>query len=128
MAANLNERDVVRRRTFLTIHNVESDAVTFIECLKAGPIDTRKVDKYVRSVFLFNEPVTFFLVEPFDCAFCQDKLLFKKISEWTHAVTRQEYWLYLRKETSFSLPRMRGLGYFRMILTEMHLKSTLIAS
>jgi len=78
LIAILDDRDVLRRRPFLAFHNIESNPVTFIECLEPGPIDPGMVDEYVRPVSLFDEPVPFLLVEPFDCTFCQDKPPFVK--------------------------------------------------
>ena len=60
----LNDRYIYRGRSFCALLNVKGDVVSFIERFKTGCVDSRMMYKYIRSIFLFNETVAFFFVEP----------------------------------------------------------------
>jgi len=57
--------DIYRRRTFLSLLDVKSNPITFVKSFEPGRIDSGMMNKYIRSVFLFNETVAFTAVKPF---------------------------------------------------------------
>jgi len=65
-------------RTFCPLLDVKSYAVTFIEGLKTGRIDSTMVHKYIRSVFLLDESKTFVVIKPLHSSVCHDIILLSK--------------------------------------------------
>jgi len=57
--------DVRRLGGFLAFGQIEAYAITFGEGFEAVTHALRKVDKYVRTVVLLDEPKTLRFVEPF---------------------------------------------------------------
>ncbi len=64
----LFHRDIDGRRAFFTLLDIKCDLVAFLEASEATGIDCRMVNEYIRTVFLLNEPKTFFVIKPFYCA------------------------------------------------------------
>jgi len=63
--SNLNYRNVNRSRTFLALLNVKGHPVAFIKGFEPGCIDSRMMNKHIRTIFLLNEAVAFAAVKPF---------------------------------------------------------------
>lgn len=60
------------RRTFGSLLNVKSYAITFTERFKAVCIDSTMVNKHIRSIFLLDKPKAFLVTEPLHSSFCHD--------------------------------------------------------
>lgn len=59
---------------FLALPNVEGNSISLLQGFETLRIDVRMVDKYIRAIFLLNEPKPFFVVEPFHCALSHGKI------------------------------------------------------
>jgi hypothetical protein len=60
----LNDRNIYSSGTFLALLNGESHAIALVERAKTIGIDAGMVNENVRTIFLLNEPIAFFLIEP----------------------------------------------------------------
>ena len=74
----LNDLDIDGRRTFFTLFDGEGYAIALVQGLETVCNDAGKMNEYVRSVFLFDETITFFLVEPFYRSICHSDVLLSK--------------------------------------------------
>src|SRR5437899_918064 len=66
----LHPHHVLRFRALLVLNDLKLHGLPFGQRLESITSDRRKVDKYVRSTFLLNEPETLLIIEPFHCSAC----------------------------------------------------------
>ena len=59
-------RDFRGLRTFLSLYDLELDAITFLERLEPRPLDGAVMDEDVRATLAGDEAVSLRVVEPFD--------------------------------------------------------------
>ena len=52
------------------LNDLKFDRLTFGQRLKSVTLDRRKVDEYVRSTLLLDEPETLLFIEPLHCSAC----------------------------------------------------------
>lgn len=71
---------VFSNRPAVAIFNIKVDFVTFSESLEAGHGDGSEMNEYVWTIFLLDEAVSSFLIEPFDDSFGQSFDLLKKFT------------------------------------------------
>jgi hypothetical protein len=55
---------VVRCRTFLTLLDVEADALTFLQRLEAAGLNGTVMNEQITTVIFFDEPEAFLVIEP----------------------------------------------------------------
>jgi len=65
----LSAGHVLCDRATVAIFNIEVDFVTFSKSLEAWHGDGSEMNEYVWTIFLFDEAVSSFLIEPFDDSF-----------------------------------------------------------
>ena len=64
-----NDSYVFGLRTFLAFTDFKGYFLTFEKCTTAFSVDSTEMYEYVRTAIIFlNETITFFFVEPFNCA------------------------------------------------------------
>jgi len=76
----LSAGHVLCDRATVAIFNIEVDFVTFSKSLEAWHGDGSEMNEYVWTIFLFDEAVSSFLIEPFDDSFGQSFDLLKKFT------------------------------------------------
>lgn len=57
---------VRRRRTFITLGNLEGHLRAFLQGLETGSVNAGVMNKYIRAAFLLDETVTLALAKPFN--------------------------------------------------------------
>jgi hypothetical protein len=65
----LKLNDVRCLGAFLAISHIKRDSLVFGESLETIALDLGKVNEYVRTIILLDEPKTLSFVEPFHCTF-----------------------------------------------------------
>ncbi len=77
--AKLNFSNILCYRPSITFFDVKRHLVTLSKGLETGGVDRGIMNKNIRPVFLFNEPISFFFTKPLYCPVCQNaNLLFLK--------------------------------------------------
>jgi hypothetical protein len=64
----LDDRQVLRGRTFLSVHDVEFDSSSLVEALEALSLDRTVVaEDILLAIITGEEAEALFVIEPFDC-------------------------------------------------------------
>jgi hypothetical protein len=61
----LKDLHVFRSWAFLTLRNIETDALAFIQCFEATGLNSTEMNKHIATFILFDEPKAFAFIEPF---------------------------------------------------------------
>jgi hypothetical protein len=67
--------DIYRSGTFIALLYIKGHPIAFAQAFKAGCVDTRMMDKHIRSVFLFDKTVTLTVIKPLYYTTCHDYIL-----------------------------------------------------
>ena len=66
---HLDQFYVVRCRTFLTLLDVETDALAFLQRLEAACLNGTVMDEQIAAVIFFDEPEAFLVIKSFHFTF-----------------------------------------------------------
>jgi hypothetical protein len=61
----LKDFHVFRGWAFLTLYNVETYALAFIQCFETTGLNSTEMNKHITTIILFDEPKAFAFIEPF---------------------------------------------------------------